>query len=86
MDELKPYPMMNFKLNDPEMKFGDGILSMQHKLYAECIDMKETAIIDAIVRTAKDAGVTELFLMDRQFVLDALTDALKRLGAENDST
>lgn len=78
MNELKPYPMMNYKLNDAEMQLKDGIFSMQEKIYAECMDMRETVILNAVADAARHAGITELFLLDKQFVLDALTDALEK--------
>ena len=64
-------------MNAPEMKFENGVLSMRHKIYAECVDMKDEAILGAIVRAAQEAGVTEMFLLDKQFVLDALAVAIE---------
>ncbi len=78
MAELKFYPMRNINLNDPEMKFESGIVSMKHKIYADCIDMKENAIFDAVVRCAKENGYTEAFLLDKDFVLSAIVDAAKK--------
>ena len=83
MAELKPYPFEHFNMNAPEMKFEDSVFKMQQKIYAECVDMKDTAILDAIIRMAKEAGVTELFLLDKQFVADALAVAIEKWRADN---
>jgi hypothetical protein len=83
MAELKPFPFEHFNMNAPEFKFEDSIFKMQQKIYAECVDMKETAILEAIIRAAKEAGVTELFLFDKQFVVDALTVAIEKWRDEN---
>lgn len=83
MAELKPYPFEHFNMNVPEMKFEDGFFEMRHKIYAECVDMQETAIYEAIIRAAKESGVTELFLLDKQFVADALKVAIEKWRAEN---
>jgi hypothetical protein len=83
MAELKPYPFEHFNMNEPEMKFEYGIFKMQQKIYAECVDMKDTAILEAIIRMAKEAGVTELFLLDKQFVTDALEVAIEKWRVEN---
>ena len=41
-------------------------------------DMTDTAIFQAIIQTAKEAGITDLYLMDKQFVSDALKEKLER--------
>lgn len=41
-------------------------------------DIREKSIVEAVVEAARDAGINELYLMDRQFVLDALTEKIER--------
>ena len=82
MAELKSYPFEHFNLNEPKILL-EATFKLQQKYCAECVDMKERAIVEAVIRLAKEAGVTELFLLDRQFVLDALTDALRKWGENN---
>lgn len=71
-------PVRKIRLNAPELKFESGIVTMQHKIYADCIDMEENAIFDAVVRCAKENGYTEAFLLDKDFVLSAIVDAAKK--------
>lgn len=83
MAELKPYPFEHFNMNAPKIKFEDCIFKIQQKIYAECMDMKDQAILEAVIRMAKEAGVTELFLLDKQFVADALAVAIEKWRVEN---
>ena len=85
MTEVKPYPFEHFNLNAPEMQFDikDRTFKVQEKIYAECVDMEEKAILEAIIRTAKEVGITELFLLDKQFVADALAVAIEKWKVEN---
>lgn len=44
------------------------------------IDMHDEAIYSEAIRAAGEAGIDGLYLMDRQFVLDALREKLEREG------
>lgn len=48
------------------------------KFQAKMIDMADEAIYSAIIEEAKEAGITDLFLIDREFVLTALTNEMER--------
>lgn len=41
-------------------------------------DMTDNAVYNAIIRSAQDSGVTDLYLMDKKFVADALREKLER--------
>ena len=41
--------------------------------------MTDQAIYEAIITYAKNEGVTDLYLMDKQFVMDAIKEKLERL-------
>lgn len=82
MDEQKTCPFEHIRLNPPEIKFDKGVYSFEQKVYAECINVEERAVVAAVVRAAKEAGFTEMFLLDRKFVLDALTEAVKKWRAD----
>ena len=45
---------------------------------AQVADMADQAICSAIISAAKDAGVTDLYLMDKTFVLEALQEKAER--------
>lgn len=48
------------------------------KIKAKVINMADEAIYSAIIEEAKEAGITDLFLIDREFVLTALTNEMER--------
>ena len=49
------------------------------KISAVVADMTDQAIYEAIITYAKNEGVTDLYLMDKQFVMDAIKEKLERL-------
>lgn len=42
------------------------------------IDMRYSVIFGEIIKAASEAGITDLYLMDKQFVIDALLEKLER--------
>lgn len=56
----------------------DGGLTITEKICAKIVDAHENAIIEAIFEAAKRDGITELFLIDRQFLLDAIKNEFER--------
>lgn len=45
---------------------------------AKIADLTEEAVYQEIIRTATAAGITDLYLMDKTFVLEALKEKLER--------
>lgn len=76
---MKPYPFKRINLNEPELNFDNGIYTVTQRIFADCIDMENEAIVAAVVRAAKEVGFTEIFLLDKKFVLDALTAAVEKM-------
>ena len=60
--------------------FEDTALHFAKNIVARVIDMRDQAIYNEIIKTAREAGIDELILMDKQFVLDALREKLEREG------
>ena len=87
MPDLKTYPIEHFSMNPPEIKFEDGTFSFEKRIYAEVIDSEEDAIVNAVIRSAMECGVTDLYLLDKNFVINALTTAIEawnsRAGEED---
>lgn len=92
-----PDKLMHFHLKDvcPD---EDNPLRITTRLYADVVDMTDNLIVDACVKEARRAGVNDVYLLDRQFVLDALRekiqgtqrekfllDKIKQLEAERDA-
>lgn len=53
---------------------SDGML--YHRLAAKVLDMYDQVIVDACVEAAKEAGITDLYLIDKTFLLEAIRDKL----------
>ena len=48
------------------------------KVAAQVIDMAEDAIVQAVMNAAQEEGVTDLYLMDKRFVIEALIEKANR--------
>lgn len=75
-----PYPFEKFNMNAPEMKFIDGSFKIEEKIVAQCVEMADEAIVKAVIDCAKENGITQLYLLDKNFVVTALQDAIKKYG------
>ena len=90
-DTLKPYPFRHVRMNNPDINFDGGVFSFREQIMVQCANMRDDAIVDAVIRAARDEGITDLYLLDKKFVLDALTTAIearnRRVGeGEKDGT
>lgn len=47
------------------------------KISAIIADMTDNAIYEAIIKMAKEEGITDLYLMDKKFVFEALKEKLE---------
>ena len=72
MDNL----IANIRINDPEFDFTTH--TMTETISAKALEIREKAIVDACIQAAKEAGITELILIDRQFVTDAIIEKVYR--------
>ena len=45
---------------------------------AKVADMTDSAIVEAIIEFAQKEGIADLYLMDKRFVMEALTEKLER--------
>lgn len=75
-----PYTFEKFNMNAPEMKFIDGSFKIKEKVAAQCVEMADEAIVKAVIDCAKENGITQLYLLDKDFVVTALQDAIKKYG------
>lgn len=55
-----------------------GLDGMYKRIHSEVFDMSDKALYDGIVRMCNRLGVTDLYLMDEQFVLEALKEKFER--------
>ena len=50
------------------------------KVAAEVINMHEDAVVNAVIKFAIEEGITDLYLLDKEFVKEALAAAIKNRG------
>ena len=65
------YPGMNYV-------FEHNRIGKMMAFQAKLTDMKNEAIVQECIKAANEAGITDLFLLDRQFVLDAIREKKER--------
>lgn len=66
----KPY------IKEPE--WGCSLREYVDKFLVQVINMKDRAIVDAIVRTAREEGIGEIILIDKKFIVEAINEKLER--------
>ena len=75
MDNLR-----HIRLEKGELKVNleRNTFTLVDRICAEVVNIQEDAIVQACIRFAKDAGITDLFLIDEKFVKDALIEKITR--------
>lgn len=75
--------LLHINLKRPEFDFE--MQSYIAKVYAHVLDMTEEAIVNACIKAAKEAGITDLYLIDKQFLIDALIEKMRREKGDPDA-
>lgn len=70
--------------NEPE--FDLNTFSVTQRICAEAVETQNVAIVEACIRAAKEAGVTDLYLLDKQFVCEAIKEKVERELTKEDAT
>lgn len=52
--------------------------SITQQIVAKVMDIQESAVVEACIKAAKEEGIHELILLDKQFVLEALKEKIER--------
>ena len=80
-DSVTPdyYPMYQFNF-PPEMSVEDPGFIVRRNISVQVANMLDNEIMTAIVNLARESGVTDLFVLDKKFVLDALKEKMEREG------
>ena len=64
------------QLNDPTIDLDE--MRVKFNFSAKVCDMADEVIVEAVVDAAKEAGITHLYLLDRNFILDAIREKADR--------
>lgn len=63
--------------NLKETSFDMDECTIIRNISAQIVDMRDDAIVEACVDFAKQAGIHDLILLDKKFVLDALREKIQ---------
>lgn len=80
-DRVMPdyYPMYQFNF-PPEMSVEDPGFIVRRNISVQFANMLDNELMTGIVNLARENGITDLFVLDKKFVLDALKEKLEREG------
>jgi short subunit dehydrogenase-like uncharacterized protein len=80
--KMEPIKRYCFKSHMPQMEFADGYAQTQMimDIVARVEDLRDKAVVDACVAAAREAGIHELYLLDKKFVIDALKEKLRNVN------
>ena len=76
MDRISTKHMKMIRMPQPIMAFNGIDDDITVKVAAKIVDMTEDAIVSACVNFARDVGVTDLYLSDKTFLLEAIQDKM----------
>lgn len=68
----------HYKLKDLFDSGADPVGQITQKIIAQCRDLGDRAMVEACVECAKNEGFTDLYLLDRRFVTEALKEKMER--------
>lgn len=85
------YPLVHFNLKVPDIDFtqledNNVCGTITQRILAEVTDLANTEIVNAIHRTAVNEGVTDLFLIDKEFIMSAIHHEMARRKATGSIT
>ena len=71
------YPFQSYyKLNND---IDDTTCTLHKEFLVRCVDLLDREIVNAIVDTARENGVTDVYLIDKEFILRAIRNELERM-------
>ena len=74
IDPFTPMEVHHFNEN----RMDDCLSEITMKIHVEITDKTNQAIVDAVVEAAREAGITDLYILDKKFVIDALCEKIAR--------
>lgn len=71
-----------FELNsigiEDRLKLDEGIYSFAQKAMAVVAKSTDKMLLDAIMQTAKEKGITDLYVLNEDFIMDAIREKMER--------
>lgn len=75
-------PLEHFDLRPADFDIIEEVNRIKMKIVAEVVDKTDMAICNAIIDAARAEGVTDLYLIDRDFIVTALRNEIARRKGE----
>lgn len=63
---------------EPALLGDNGVNTMIRKVAAIFADQTDRVLMDAIIREAKANGITELYVLNKDFILSAIREKMER--------
>ena len=77
MDEYNYQNPSYYKLTNDDIE--ETTYELHNKFLVRCVDLLDKQIVNAIVNTARENGITDVYLIDKEFILRAIKNELKRM-------
>ena len=75
-------PLRHIEISDPlsdlQFSIDKNIYTITQKIQAQIADLSEKAIVQAIIDFAKEQGYTDLYLIDKEFIMSAILHEIER--------
>ena len=81
-NDIQIKPLEHFHLELADFDIFEEVGRIKMKIVAEVVDKTDMAICNAIIDAARAEGVTDLYLIDRDFVITALRNEIARRKGE----
>ena len=66
-----------YKLNKDDIE--EITYELHNEFLVRCVDILDKEIVNAIVDAARENGVTDVYLIDKEFILRAIKNELERM-------
>lgn len=72
-------PLQHFLIEQRQnpLAFPPSTFAVAH-IAAQVVDATDTAIVNAIIAAAREAGITDLYLIDKEFIVEAIREGIDR--------
>lgn len=76
-------PIMKLEF-EPALMGGNGVYTMIRKVAAIFADQTDKLLMDAIIREAKASGITELYVLNKDFIISAIREKMEREASKEE--
>ena len=70
--------LMHYQLPSDKIQLDGTMVELRMKIAAVVEDTTDAAIVEAVIAAARAEEVTDLYLLDKTFILDAIREKLER--------